>query len=77
MHQAKGIQTLVLAVDTAVAHELTLAPLSCSGGAPRKHYLRRSPTGEGVFVEGQVYSREVPAYHWNKKYKFGCIEEGS
>lgn len=63
MHRAIGTQTSVMAVDTAVAHELTLVPLSCRRGDPGKHCPRQSPSGERVFVEVQVSSGEIPAYH--------------
>ena len=48
------IQTLVLAVDLTVAHELAPAALIPGMGAPGKHYLRQSSAGKRPFVEVQV-----------------------
>lgn len=62
-----GRQTLFLAVDAAVTHELAPGSLSLSLGGPRKYYLRISPMEKRVFVTVQVSRGEVPAYHWSKK----------
>ena len=58
------IQTLVLAVDLTVAHELAPAVLIHGMGAPGKHYLRqaRDPCGSPGSRE------EILALCWNKKY---------
>lgn len=74
--QETGIQASVLAVDPTVAHEPAPVPLSHHPGSSGKHCLRWSPTVERIFVEIQVFSREVPAQHWSKIYKFRCTGEG-
>lgn len=40
MYYLKGVQTLVIAVDHAMAYEPALAPLSSGLGGPVEHYFR-------------------------------------
>ena len=44
-----GIGTSVLAVEHAVAPELSPGPLNHNPGAPGKHFLRQSPMDKKVF----------------------------
>lgn len=52
VHLVIGIQTSVPAVDPAVAHELSPAPLGCGLGIPGEHCLIQSSTHKTAFGVG-------------------------
>lgn len=61
MCQAIGIQNSAPAVDLAVVHELSSAPLGYGLETPGKYCLRQLLT-KRAFVEVQVLSNEVPTH---------------
>lgn len=67
MHQVIRIQTSGLAVDPAVASEVTPAPLSHGPGAHGEDCLIQLSTDKKICEEVQVSIKEVTALRCNKK----------
>lgn len=65
----------MLAVYSAVLHDLAQTHLGRGLGAPREHYLTQSPANERAFVESHVSSSEFPDHCWrNKNMSLGTLK---